>query len=122
MVINGTPEYVRKCCEASLVRLGVSYIDLYYQHRVDISMPIEDTVSIYFPSLFFPFVFWLHWRLEHTPLLTHPSPNQLIYSLGPIYFPSHLAVAPYENVFYMITSWPHNYEGRHMIRYCTSQL
>lgn len=44
--INGTPEYVRKCCEASLKRLGVDYIDLYYQHRVDVSVPIEDTVSI----------------------------------------------------------------------------
>ncbi|RWR80180.1 perakine reductase-like protein [Cinnamomum micranthum f. kanehirae] len=45
MVINGTPEYVRKCCEESLMRLGVSYIDLYYQHRVDISVPIEDTMG-----------------------------------------------------------------------------
>ena len=43
---KGTPEYVRKCCEASLKRLDVGYIDLYYQHRVDLSMPIEDTVSI----------------------------------------------------------------------------
>ena len=51
MVINGTPEYVRKCCEASLMRLGVSYIDLYYQHRVDISVPIEDTVSVNLVSL-----------------------------------------------------------------------
>lgn len=44
--VNGTPEYVRSCCEASLKRLDVSYIDLYYQHRVDVSVPIEDTVSI----------------------------------------------------------------------------
>lgn len=43
--VNGTPEYVRKCCEASLKRLDVDYIDLYYQHRVDTSVPIEDTVS-----------------------------------------------------------------------------
>lgn len=44
--INGTPEYVRECCEASLKRLGVDYIDLYYQHRVDLSVPIEDTVRV----------------------------------------------------------------------------
>ncbi|KAF8392311.1 hypothetical protein HHK36_022653 [Tetracentron sinense] len=43
--VNGTPEYVRKCCEASLARLDVDYIDLYYQHRVDKSVPIEDTMG-----------------------------------------------------------------------------
>ncbi|PIA31635.1 hypothetical protein AQUCO_04900143v1 [Aquilegia coerulea] len=45
LVIKGTPEYVRACCEASLKRLDVEYIDLYYQHRVDISTPIEDTMG-----------------------------------------------------------------------------
>ncbi|KAK4850443.1 hypothetical protein QYF36_006809 [Acer negundo] len=44
-VINGTPEYVRSCCEASLKRLDVEYIDLYYQHRIDTSVPIEDTMG-----------------------------------------------------------------------------
>jgi aryl-alcohol dehydrogenase-like predicted oxidoreductase len=43
--INGKPEYVRSACEASLSRLGVEHIDLYYQHRVDQSVPIEDTVG-----------------------------------------------------------------------------
>ncbi|XP_015888098.1 perakine reductase-like [Ziziphus jujuba] len=43
--IRGTPEYVRECCEASLKRLDVEYIDLYYQHRVDTSVPIEDTME-----------------------------------------------------------------------------
>jgi aryl-alcohol dehydrogenase-like predicted oxidoreductase len=43
--INGRPEYVRQACEASLKRLGVDTIDLYYQHRVDPSTPIEDTVG-----------------------------------------------------------------------------
>jgi aryl-alcohol dehydrogenase-like predicted oxidoreductase len=43
--INGKPEYVRRACEASLKRLGVDHIDLYYQHRVDKSVPIEDTVG-----------------------------------------------------------------------------
>ncbi|KAJ3289477.1 hypothetical protein HK104_007425 [Borealophlyctis nickersoniae] len=43
--VSGTPEYVRQCCEASLKRLGVDYIDLYYQHRVDPNTPIEDTVK-----------------------------------------------------------------------------
>ncbi|HTX68591.1 MAG TPA: aldo/keto reductase [Thermoleophilia bacterium] len=43
--INGRPEYVRAACEASLERLGVDVIDLYYQHRVDRSVPIEETVG-----------------------------------------------------------------------------
>ena len=43
--VNGRPEYVRACCEASLKRLGVDHIDLYYQHRVDPKVPIEDTVG-----------------------------------------------------------------------------
>ena len=43
--VNGRPEYVKACCEASLRRLGVEAIDLYYQHRVDKSVPIEDTVG-----------------------------------------------------------------------------
>ncbi|KAL9447673.1 hypothetical protein AB3S75_015195 [Citrus x aurantiifolia] len=45
VIVKGTPEYVRSCCEASLKRLGVDYIDLYYQHRVDPSVPIEDTIG-----------------------------------------------------------------------------
>ncbi|XP_030958115.1 probable aldo-keto reductase 1 [Quercus lobata] len=45
MQVNGSPEYVRSCCEASLKRLDVQYIDLYYQHRVDTKVPIEDTVG-----------------------------------------------------------------------------
>ena len=43
--VNGRPEYVRKCCDASLQRLGIDRIDLYYQHRVDPDVPIEDTVG-----------------------------------------------------------------------------
>lgn len=43
--INGRPEYVRAACDASLRRLGVDVIDLYYQHRVDPATPIEDTVG-----------------------------------------------------------------------------
>ena len=43
--INGRPEYVRAACDASLKRLGVDHIDLYYQHRVDAKTPIEDTVG-----------------------------------------------------------------------------
>jgi aryl-alcohol dehydrogenase-like predicted oxidoreductase len=43
--INGSPEYVRSACDASLERLGVETIDLYYQHRVDNSVPIEETVG-----------------------------------------------------------------------------
>jgi aryl-alcohol dehydrogenase-like predicted oxidoreductase len=43
--INGKPDYVRSACEASLRRLGVDHIDLYYQHRVDPETPIEETVG-----------------------------------------------------------------------------
>jgi aryl-alcohol dehydrogenase-like predicted oxidoreductase len=43
--VNGKPDYVRKSCEASLRRLGVEAIDLYYQHRVDKTVPIEETVG-----------------------------------------------------------------------------
>ncbi len=43
--ISGRPEYVRSACDASLKRLGVDHIDLYYQHRVDTEVPIEETVG-----------------------------------------------------------------------------
>jgi aryl-alcohol dehydrogenase-like predicted oxidoreductase len=43
--VGGSPEYVRKACDASLQRLGLDHIDLYYQHRVDPKVPIEDTVG-----------------------------------------------------------------------------
>ena len=43
--IDGSPDYVRASCEASLKRLGVTTIDLYYQHRVDPKIPIEETVG-----------------------------------------------------------------------------
>ena len=65
VIVNGSPEYVRSCCEGSLQRLGASYIDLYYQHPVDTTVPIEDTVSgatKHFLLLFFMwglFIWWL---------------------------------------------------------------
>ena len=43
--VNGRPEYVRKACDASLKRLGVDHIDLYYQHRVDLTVPVEETAG-----------------------------------------------------------------------------
>src|SRR5262245_55589190 len=43
--IDGSPEYIRSACDASLRRLGVDTIDLYYQHRVDTKVPIEETVG-----------------------------------------------------------------------------
>src|SRR6185369_16467998 len=43
--VNGRPDYVRRACDASLKRLGVDHIDLYYQHRVDRDVPIEETVG-----------------------------------------------------------------------------
>ena len=62
VIINGTPEYVRASVEASLKRLDVEYIDLYYQHRVDTTTPIEDTVSAAVESiikLFLPYTIQL---------------------------------------------------------------
>ena len=44
-VLNGSPEYVRRACDSSLKRLGLDYIDLYYLHRVDPNVPIEETVG-----------------------------------------------------------------------------
>ncbi|KAG6668775.1 hypothetical protein CIPAW_01G195000 [Carya illinoinensis] len=43
--VKGRPEYVRECCEASLKRLQVDYIDIYHPHRIDVTVPIEDTGS-----------------------------------------------------------------------------
>ena len=43
--VNGRPEYVKRACDASLQRLGVNHIDLYYQHRVDPEVPIEETAG-----------------------------------------------------------------------------
>jgi aryl-alcohol dehydrogenase-like predicted oxidoreductase len=43
--ISGRPEYVRSSCDASLKRLGIDHIDLYYQHRVDVNVPIEETIG-----------------------------------------------------------------------------
>ncbi|MBA0764783.1 hypothetical protein Gotri_014071, partial [Gossypium trilobum] len=51
--VKGSPQHVRACCEASLERLDVDYIDLYFQHRVDTSVPIEDTVCIKYIISFF---------------------------------------------------------------------
>ncbi|KAF8017961.1 hypothetical protein BT93_H2995 [Corymbia citriodora subsp. variegata] len=45
LVVKGTPDYVRLCCEASLERLGVEYIDLYYVHQIDTLVPIEETME-----------------------------------------------------------------------------
>ncbi|PWA56421.1 perakine reductase [Artemisia annua] len=45
ITVKGTPEYARSCCEGSLKRLGVDYIDLFYIHRIDTTVPIEDTME-----------------------------------------------------------------------------
>jgi aryl-alcohol dehydrogenase-like predicted oxidoreductase len=45
VVFDGRPEYVRQACDASLERLGVEHIDLYYTHRLDLTVPVEDTVG-----------------------------------------------------------------------------
>ena len=52
--INGTPEYVHEACDASLQRLGVEVIDLYYQHRVDPETPIEDTAIMALTTAYGP--------------------------------------------------------------------
>ena len=53
VTVKGTPEYARSCCEGSLKRLNVDYIDLYYVHRIDTTVPIEDTVSVIAYILFY---------------------------------------------------------------------
>lgn len=61
VIVKGTPEYVRSCCEASLKCLDVDYIDLYYIHRIDASVPIEYTVSFFFSFLsFFHLALYIH--------------------------------------------------------------
>ncbi|KAK3023476.1 hypothetical protein RJ639_044856 [Escallonia herrerae] len=84
VVIKGSPEYVRSCCEASLKRLNVDYIDLYYPHRVDTTVPIEDTlVTLLLPSRITDFV--LYGRIEKTGGrgqikyigLSEPSPDTI---------------------------------------------
>ncbi|KAL2478086.1 putative aldo-keto reductase 3 [Forsythia ovata] len=45
VIVKGSPEYARSCCEASLKRLDVDYIDLYYVHRIDTTVPIEETMG-----------------------------------------------------------------------------
>lgn len=47
MEIRGDPTYVRTACEASLKRLDIDYIDLYYAHRIDTRVPIEVTVCLF---------------------------------------------------------------------------
>jgi len=56
--VRGDPEYVRSCCEGSLKRLEVDYIDLYYQHRVDDKVPIEITVRYCMHALKFLNPYW----------------------------------------------------------------
>ncbi|KAI3994489.1 hypothetical protein MKX01_012746 [Papaver californicum] len=56
IAIRGDPEYVRAACEASLKRLQVDYIDLYYQHRIDTKVPIEVTVCFLYNPLFIFFI------------------------------------------------------------------
>lgn len=73
MIVRGTPEYVRSCCEASLARLGVDYIDLYYQHRIDTSVPIEDTVSNQYTTFFFNLPKYPRLRYALVLLLAHNS-------------------------------------------------
>lgn len=49
--VNGKPEYVHQACDASLQRLGIDVIDLYYQHRVDPTVPIEETIGERYPAV-----------------------------------------------------------------------
>lgn len=61
--ICGDPEYVRQACEASLKRLDVDYIDLYYVHRIDTRVPIEVTVCAYLCCCLLQVLSWLRKRL-----------------------------------------------------------
>lgn len=71
---RGDPEYVRSCCEASLKRLDVDYIDLYYQHRVDPKVPIEITVSVKGVQMHrYTSQYASDQRLLSTSIITNPS-------------------------------------------------
>lgn len=76
--IRGDPEYVRACCEASLKRLDVDCIDLYYAHRIDSRVPIEVTVSLFLCS-FRNFIYALSlppfFSGHHTVLKKHETVN-----------------------------------------------
>lgn len=68
MEIHGEPEYVRAACEASLKRLEIDYIDLYYIHRIDQKIPIEVTVCFF--SLFSSTILRFHIIIMHAMGLT----------------------------------------------------
>ncbi|KAL7259330.1 hypothetical protein ACSBR1_005259 [Camellia fascicularis] len=59
VVVKGTVEYVRSCCEANLKHLGVDYIDLYYVHRIETSVPIEEIGTWNCDSSIFPYCSWV---------------------------------------------------------------
>jgi aryl-alcohol dehydrogenase-like predicted oxidoreductase len=85
--VNGRPDYVRSACDASLQRLGVDVIDLFYQHRVDPDVPIEDTVGAMAELVHAGKVRWLGLSEAHPDTIvrahaTHPiSAVQTEYSL-----------------------------------------
>ena len=71
--IRGDPAYVRAACEASLKRLDIHCIDLYYQHRVDTRIPIEVTVSCFLPpslNLFYSFSLLSSYQSDHHGYIT----------------------------------------------------
>jgi hypothetical protein len=85
-IMRGDPEWVRSACEGSLKRLGVDYIDLYYQHRVDNKVPIEITVS----SSSQPFPHWGYVRvLNLTKSITTATLQTLCFDMSYHYFLEH---------------------------------
>ncbi len=93
--IRGDPEWVRSACEGSLKRLGVDYIDLYYQHRVDNKVPIEITVSS--SSQPFPHSGYVR-VLNLTKSITTATLKTLCFDMGYHYFLENFCVGECDSI------------------------
>ncbi len=94
-IIRGDPEWVRSACEGSLKRLGVDYIDLYYQHRVDNKVPIEITVSS--SSQPFPHLGYVK-VLNLTKSITTATIQTLCFDTSYHYFLQHFCVGECDSI------------------------
>lgn len=102
-MMRGDPEWVRSACEGSLKRLGVDYIDLYYQHRVDNKVPIEITVSSStqpFPHLGYVPVLTL------TKSITTATLQTLCFDMSYHYFLEHFCVGECDPIASTTTTFP----------------
>jgi predicted oxidoreductase len=102
-IMRGDPEWVRSACEGSLKRLGVDYIDLYYQHRVDNRVPIEITVSS--SSQPFPHLGYVK-VLNFTKSIRTPTLETLCFDMSYHYFLEHFCVGACDPIASTTTTFP----------------